>query len=52
MDLPRNNMDGAEQEQKNRELVEALRKTIEKLSMRLTPEVEPALVYQLKEDAE
>jgi len=45
-------MPDPEQEAKNRELIEALRKTLEMVSRRLTPEIEPALIYTLREDAE
>ena len=38
-----------EQEQKNRELIEALTNPLEVLSKRLTPEVEPALLYIVKD---
>lgn len=40
-----------EQERKNREVIEALRRIMDVLSKRLTPEVEPAVVYIVK-DAE
>lgn len=51
MDRPRNNMTEPEQERKNREVIEALRRIMDVLSKRLTPEVEPAVVYIVK-DAE
>ncbi len=41
-------MTDPEQDRKNRELMEALRKTLEVMSERLTPEVEPAVVYAVK----
>ena len=41
-----------EQEQKNRELMEALRKMLDAAAQRLTPEVEPAVVYVLQENPE
>ncbi len=42
----------SEQDRKNREIVEAVRQTLQDLTERLTPEVEPALVYVLTEDHE
>lgn len=39
-----------DQEQKNRELMEALRKSVEPALNRLTPDVEPAVVYVLNDD--
>ncbi len=43
-------MTDSEQEQKNRELIDALRKSVEPALKRLTPEVEPAVVYVLNDD--
>ena len=44
-----NNMADSEQERKNRELIEALRKVMEVLSKRLTPDIEPAIIYIVKD---
>jgi hypothetical protein len=45
-------MADSEQDQKNRELMEALRKALELPFQRLRPEIEPAVVYVIKEDPE
>ncbi len=42
-------MADSEQERKNRELMEALRKTLEVAAKRLTPEIEPAVIYVVKD---
>ena len=44
-------MTDSEQDQKNRELMEALRKIFEPLARRLTPEIEPAVVYVIDDDS-
>jgi hypothetical protein len=51
VDPLRSSMADPEQDHKNRELIEALRKTLETALTRLTPEIEPAIVYVIKEDA-
>lgn len=42
-------MTDPEQDRKNRELIEALRRIMEVLSKRLTPEIEPAVIYIVKD---
>ena len=41
-------MPDREEDEKNRELIEALRNMVDVMAKRLTPDVEPALVYVVK----
>jgi len=41
-------MPDLEQDRKNRELIEALRKTLNAVADRLTPDVEPPVIYVVK----
>ena len=45
-------MTDQEQEQENKRLIDLLQGQMDKLSKRLTPEIEPAVVYIVKEEAE